>query len=78
MTSHNQTESGTEALQTQAECKYKFVLIELVIYVSTHWISNINLYTEYDIKWISLYDLEFEKKQSLKIDPGTYKKSWEC
>jgi hypothetical protein len=41
-------------------------------------IDRINLYTEYDIKWISLYDLEFEKKQSLKIDPGTYKKSWEC
>ena len=36
MTSHKQTESGTEALQTQAECKYKFALIELVIYVCTH------------------------------------------
>ena len=31
MTSHKQTESGREVLQTQAECKYKFVHIELVI-----------------------------------------------
>jgi hypothetical protein len=30
----------------------------------------------YDIKWISSGAFEFEKKQSLKIDPGTQNKTW--
>ena len=31
-----QTDSGAEVLQMQAECKYKFVNIELVIQICTH------------------------------------------
>jgi hypothetical protein len=51
----------------QAECKYKFVHIELVhvsmiLNGSAHMFLNLNK----------------NNKQSLKIDPGTQRKNWEC
>ena len=53
-----QTESVTEVLQAQAECKYKFVHTELV----QVWISSCAF--EFEKK---------TPKQSLKIDPGKHK-----
>ena len=41
---------------------YKFVHTELVIRICTHWIST----SIYDIKWISSWVFEFEKRNNIK------------
>jgi hypothetical protein len=50
-------------IETQAECKYKFVHIELV---------HVN-------GWAHVFlNLNKNNKQSLKIYPGTQRKNWKC